>query len=210
MKLISKISLLGSSLLTLGIISANGASLLVNGDFESVTPVPNYGNNIGSVVANWTLVAPGGSSNIVNPLGSYNDGPDNAQTGALYLDIADAAGYYSQSFTLATASTVDFGAYFSRRVAAGGGSASIYNAANTTLLFSSPAVSNDLSVTEEVWTLSQGSAVLSAGTYTFRMNIDDSANADSAFATSTPIPEPTVGLLSVVGVLALARRRRQG
>ena len=207
MKSTTQLGFLCFGMLSIAFSTAQGVSVLTNGSFEVSSPASGYGNNIGVTVSDWALVAAGGSTNIILPLGSYSDGPNDAQDGVQYLDIADAAGYYTQTITLTAGGTLEFGAYFSRRAAPGGGSVSIYDSTNSTFFASSSVVFNDLSVTEEVWTLSSGSAALAAGTYVLRVNIDDSANADSAFAI---IPEPAVGALSLLGFLALARRRRQG
>ena len=216
----NKTQLLSAAFLSVGLVTTQAANLLTNSSFEVITPAPGYGNNFSPVVTDWTMVSvPGSSINVVNPLGSYADGPNNAQDGALYLDIADGAGYYQQSFTLSTLSTLEISGYFSRRNAPGGGSVSIYSADNMTLLFQSTPAFNTLAVTEEVWTLSTGNSLtaaggpvtFAAGTYVFRFSIDDSGNGDSAFLEATPftpIPEPSVAILGVIGFLSIARRRR--
>ena len=212
MKSTTQLGFLCFVMLSIGFSSLQGASLLTNGDFED--PVqPNFGNNfVGQSIPSWALTgATGTSINVARTGGFYQDGPDFAQTGEHFVDIADGAGYFSQTITLTTASTIEFGAYISRRDDVGGGFVSIYDSTNSILLFSSPVVFNDLTVSEEVWTLTSATTGdLAAGSYVFRLNLDDDANGDSAFATSTPIPEPAVGALSLLGFLALARRRRQG
>lgn len=182
--------------------AAVATNLLVNGGFES--PVAGaVGNNIGTVPTGWSVdTNNNGSFNLVlDPAGAFD--------GNQYLDLTALGTSVSQQFTLATTSTVDFGAYFSPRDGGtGGGHASIYDATNTILLYDAPIV---LAGPNYEWLLSSAATgALPAGTYTFRASLDDPANVDHAYVHSTPVPEPSTLALCMLGAVGLfmAGRRR--
>ncbi len=101
------------------------------------------------------------------------------------------------------------GASFSRRDGdTGGGSTAIFDSTNTISLFSSPPAIVDASESQEIWRVSSATAVLAPGSYIFRVNIDDTANADATFVDVTPVPEPGTAAF-LAGALALCLRRRK-
>src|SRR4051812_49182482 len=110
-----------------------GANILTNPGFESPV-VAAQGNNIGTVPPGWA--ADTGNSNAFNLVGATGAGQGGSNQ---FLDLTNGGTYISQTFTLGSQSSVDFGGWFSPRDGGtGGGATQIYNAANATLLASSP------------------------------------------------------------------------
>lgn len=168
--------------------SAHAANILINGDFET------------DMGAEWS--ADSGIGQVTN-VGNGQGGSDR------YVDLGGGT-YLYQSFTVASAMTVDFGGWFSPRDGdLGGGQTYIYDATNTTQLHSSPYVSATGNTSPWLKSETLG-IVLGAGTYVFRSSFDDSANTDSVFVDATPVPEPTTTALLGLGGLALILRRRKG
>ena len=103
---------------------------------------------------------------------------NNAYEGVNYVDIS-GDGHFSQSVVIGSDSKLTFGGHLSRR---DGGSASgfnsIWDAANATLLFSSPSVSVPITDPLETWVPSFDTVFLPAGSYTFRVEIGNFANTD--------------------------------
>lgn len=191
---------------------ASGANLLLNGSFENTQGALNYGNNLPVVPNDWTFTPTGAGGGVPNTIfangtGTYTDGPNIAQNGNNYMDI-DRDGYYFQTVTLASASDVTFGGYFSRRVNnSGGGSVSVWDAANTTFLFSSPAVVVPVTDSIATWVPSFATQNFGAGSYTFRVDIDNQGGTDNV--SFEAVPEVTSSLLGMLGLLTFALRRKR-
>src|SRR6478736_4034540 len=115
--------LAGLTFAAAGVESTRAANLLTNPGFEQ-PQVAAAGNNFPATLPGWTLqtvVTPcENGHNVVRGGAAYDGGPDNAVEGMQYYDICGAAGYIRQTFTLASASAVSFGASFSRRDLTGG------------------------------------------------------------------------------------------
>ena len=184
------------------------ANILLNSSFES--EVQNgLGNHFPVTVTDWTQNVPATQFNLVVTDGStVANGIDSSHSGTQYLDLVGVNGWAQQSVTLAMASSVSFGSYFSRRDGTNsGGRVDIYDSTNTALIFSSPTV---IATSEEEWILSESTQTFVAGTYIFRVDLDDFSNADSAFFDVQAVPEPSaLGLLGLGGVAALGLRRRR-
>lgn len=190
---------------------ASGANVLVNGSFETTTSTTlGYGNNLPVVPDGWTFTGSGSANTVhVTGTGAYVDGPDNALDGVNYMDI-DGAGYFSQSITIATDSNVTFGGWFSRR---NGGSdtgfTSIWDSANTALSASSPTVSVPEADPLENWVSSFDTVFLTAGTYTFRVEMGNFANTDNVSFSPEAVPEVASSVLGMLGLLTFAFRRNR-
>ena len=119
-------------------------------------------------------------------------------------------GHLSQSVVIGSDSNATFGGHLSRR---GGGSASgfnsIWDAANATLLFSSPSMSVPITVPLETWVPSFGTVSLPAGSYTFRGEISNLTNADDVSFSPEAVPEAASSVLGMLGMLTFALRRRR-
>lgn len=197
---------------------ASGANILLNGSFESPSALGNQdGNNVGAPPDDWTFTPVGGSvSNTVRinvPTPTYGDGPTTGMDGLNYMDIG-GNGYFSQAVTLTVASPVTFGGYFSRRAGVAldnsnnNGSTSIWDAANTTLLFSSPTVFAPAAGSINNWVSSFSTVPsLPAGSYTFRIEMQDYANVDNVSLDA--VPEVASSVLGILGLLTFAFRRNR-
>lgn len=167
-------------------------NLLNNASFE--TPIqPNIGNNLtglNTFNGGWNMT--GGTFNIINVNGSsYGGGPDTANLGTQYIDIASSGGTIYQDFTVSTSGTqIDFGGYFSSREQYVG----YTNWAASIQLLSLPsltlvATSNSRIFTnsdgafpqQEIWHFISGTATLPAGNYRYVAYIGDFGNFDNAF-----------------------------
>ena len=159
-----------------------GINILTNPGFD--TPIqPSNGNNIlNSFTFNgWTMTG-GIGFNIVQPNGSYGSGPDNAQDGSQYTEVAFGNGTVYQDFTIVNNGTnISYGGYFSSRTGAGWTTnIQIYTMPGNTLAASSNSITYTNEGTE-VWLYATGTATLDAGTYRYVANIPDDANFDAAF-----------------------------
>lgn len=207
-------SVLACSLVTFGGF-ASGANILLNGSFELTTPSTlAYGNNLPVVPDNWAFTPVTVGSDIPNTVfvdgtGTYTTGPNNAFDGVNYVDIS-GDGYFSQSVTIGSDSNVTFGGWFSRRLGGSdSGFTSIWDSTNTTSLFSSPSVSVPLADDIEIWVPSSNTVFLSAGTYTFRVEMGNFANADKVSFSPEAVPEVASSVLGMLGLLTFAFRRNR-
>jgi hypothetical protein len=165
-------------------------NVLANPSFEA--PVqPAIGDNLtGSTTFNgWTIPGVGSQFNIIKTDGSvYGEGPDIAQDGNQYADIAKSDGFIQQGFILTCPSSIDFSGYYSRRDAGGSGFngyIEIINGAGAVVSTSS-IVSFTATESQEVWKQVTGTAFLPPGNYTFSFYVDNFANCDNAFLCITP------------------------
>lgn len=207
-------SVLACSMVTFGGF-ASGANILLNGSFELTTSSTlAYGNNLPVVPDDWTFTPVTVDSDIPNTVhvtgtGAYVDGPDLAQDGQNYVDIS-GDGYFSQTVTVAVDSNVTFGGYFSRRLGGSdSGFTSIWDSTNTAPLFSSPLVSVPEVNNIETWVSSFDTVFLSAGTYTFRVEMGNFANADDVSFSPEAVPEVASSVLGMLGMLTFALRRNR-
>ena len=125
------------------------------------------------------------------------------------MDISGDS-HFSQSVVIGSDSNVTFGGHFSRRDSGSdSGFTSIWDAANTTLLFSSPSVSVPIMDPLETWVPSFDTVFLPAGSYTFRVEIGNFANADDVSFSPEAVPEAASCVLGMLEVLTFALRRRR-
>ncbi len=102
------------------ITTCAGSNLLINGSFELPVQAGN-GNHILAATFNipgWRIGG-GFAPNLVIGGGSYAMGPNNAQAGTQYLDIANGAGSLYQIIDITCPSILNFSGYFSSREASG-------------------------------------------------------------------------------------------
>ena len=167
------------------------SNFLTNPSFETAIQ-PSLGNNFPSpynTFNGWSIptatagVASGGFNVIKVDGTSYFGGPDNAHgTGNQYVDINSSGGYVEQSFTLSCPATITFSSWFSRREAGGSGFSSYVDInSGATIVATSSIVNFTSNESEETWKQVTGSANLPAGTYTYRIFMDDFTNVDDAF-----------------------------
>lgn len=164
-----------------------GVNILLNPGFESPAET-TIGNHIPGTTDVWAIN--GGPFNIVRTDGSfYNGGPNNAQAGVQYVDIANAAGTITQDFNVASATSVSFGGYFSSRESAGytdwTASIQIYSLPALTLVATSATRNFTMpdgdDPAQENWYLLTGTVSLPAGNYRYVINLGDYGNFDEAF-----------------------------
>ncbi|MBL7723299.1 MAG: T9SS type A sorting domain-containing protein [Chitinophagaceae bacterium] len=196
-KIYSKASLL--TVITLLAVSLNVRSqctlnYLLNSSFEN--PVaPGLGNNFFGSIPDWTI-AGGFTANIVQVNGTnYLGGPNTAATGIQYLDILGAT-TITQTFDLGCTADITFRGDFSAREGGTTWTASIdilnslnvVVATSTTRTFTPPDADVDVPPgPDAVWyTLSGTATALPAGTYTYRINLDEDGNFDNAFLCADP------------------------
>ena len=211
---------LSAALIVASLISAGGtvraANVLENESFESPVVTNVKTNNLGVVPTGWSQTGASATWNLIRLDGTaYGDGPDNAADGAQIVDLNGVFTLF-QSFTLTEPSNLSFGASFSNRGGHDGTAAStvgIYDSAGTTLLSNLVTVDTSADPTPSVaWSPGQDTmSNVSAGTYQFRIALNNFNNADATFVDVTPVPEPSTLLLAALGLLGLAfyaRRRR--
>ena len=186
-------------------------NVLQNPSFElPVQPVINGNNLHNSPYAGWSTLN-GAQLNIIRVDGSnYISGPNQAHgEGNQYLDMASATDYPTQTFTLSSASSFSFSAWFANRdTQVTPGTYEDWTARidildeNNEIVASSVAIDFTVDTPEETWFFVSGQAnFLPAGTYTFRGFVGDYGHMDDAFLcinaginaidddyTATPIP----------------------
>lgn len=185
-----------SILLTLTAMPAVGQEKLTNPSFES--PVaPANGNNLYTSIAGWTIVAAGNPAqpvNLVKPTAAYTGGPTAPPTGGglQYFDVNQTSGVLSQTITLATAGTVNWGGWFSMRdnpFAQAGCIIRIKDSSGTVI--ASQEISFASTDSLQTWKRAGGNNLpVTAGTYTFEWVIPNPINAD--LGTFFFFPAPTI------------------
>jgi large repetitive protein len=161
--------------------------LKYNESFDSPLEVNINDNNIKGNTYNSLVTQNGANFNIVRVDGTgYGFGPDNAQNGNQYLDIAAASDYPLYAFTLAEPGIVSFSAYFSNRDRTSPGyqnwtgQVQILNSTGTTVLASGNALLFDNTISDELWFLSQANNIsLPAGSYYFRSFVGNWGHLDN-------------------------------
>jgi hypothetical protein len=175
--------------------SANAQELLSNRSFESaLTPTPVNGNNFYATVPNWTLinVTPTQTNpwNIIRPHAGYANNPTATPTGGgnLYMDVNSASGTLRQSITIPSQGMIDFSGWFSVRdnqQALSGLTINIRNSSNVVV----GTASTSFVATDPIGLWKQASALnvpITAGTYTFEVDLPNPANFDLASAVFKP------------------------
>jgi len=167
-----------------GILDVDECSnLAFNGGFENLTGL-GFGNNIGENISPWTNVGP---TNVifVDGVGGVNygnGGPEvDARGGAgNYYDVAGTSGTIYQTFTLTNDAFVRYHVFYSAR---DGGSGDVEA---TILAGSGPggavqSTTGSLLTSDNVtWQYISNTVQLSAGTYTYLIDIDNFINVDEA------------------------------
>ncbi len=156
-------------------------SLIDPGGFDDITGL-SFGNNIGQSISPWTGV---GTTNVVNVDGTGGStygagGPEvDARGGAgNYYDISSGSGYIYKTFTLSSASLVTYSGYFSARDGlTGTGDITIHSGTgNGGAVVSTTGTLSTNNNTS--WTFLSRSVYLTAGTYSFVVNLGDPMNFD--------------------------------
>ncbi len=163
---------------------------LKNPSFE--LPVQSsLGNNYPVTLTDWTVT--GGNANLikVNGVADYYGGPNSASEGTQYLDIVNASGTVSQGFALSCPSAITFSGAFSSRETGNNWTAKIdiVDASNAVVAtssvynFTTADADHNLSAgADAIWhSVSGTSTLLPAGTYSYRVSLNDFGNFDNAF-----------------------------
>ncbi|KLT63982.1 Calx-beta domain-containing protein, partial [Pedobacter sp. BMA] len=171
----------------------------INNGFDDPVVANNNNNNIqASATFNlWTTQS--GQANRLNIIKvdgtGYTPGPDYAHNGNQYLDINGTSDYPIRTIILSKPSILSFSGWFSNRDKTSPGYADwtglveIRNQANTATLASSSSVNFTNATDDETWFFVSGkSAVLPAGTYTYRAFVGDFGHFDDAFACALEVP----------------------
>ena len=175
-------------------------NFLVNEGFESFN-APTGGNNIGIDIQPWVPFSQA-ATNVVKVDGSVSilyggSGPELdanpttlAGTEQHYYDVANANGFFHQSFTVCATDTYTYSGFFSSRDDEPGtfpGSLAIHEGVGTGGAILSQ-VDNGVVGSEdsqfEPWTFVENSVVLSPGTYTFAVDMDNFLNFDEGSLTA--------------------------
>ncbi|HEX8016001.1 MAG TPA: DUF4402 domain-containing protein, partial [Flavobacterium sp.] len=179
-------------------------NLILSGSFENVT-TPLDGNNVGANIAPWVL-GTGNQANVVRvdgpgpytypsgfgPQSSADPSLANVNTYQRYLDIANGANDFYQTFTITgTGNTIlTFSGFFSSRNRAFGdsnpatGVGSIRIVDGTGTGGTVRATTGNISVTNNTsWTFIEGVVSLPAGTYSYVVSMDNAINFDNASLT---------------------------
>jgi hypothetical protein len=170
-------------------VPANAQELLANRSFESaLTPTAVNGNNFYTSIPNWTVtnVTPAQPSpwNIIRPWTGYAGNPTATPTGggSLYLDINAASGIIKQTVTIPSQGMVDLSGWFSVRDFPQALTGLIINVRNSSNVVVATA-NTSFTAADPIGLWKQASAVsipISAGTYTFEVEIPNFANFDLA------------------------------
>jgi hypothetical protein len=192
-----------TAILVLAATVTTGAALaqnvLVDGDFESTPPIPGplqFGNNIGHSIAPWVL-GTGNQANVVEVDGpgglSYGtSGPesDASHPGAgirqHYLDIANGANDFYQTFVPPCSGDVEFGGFFSTRANSPGmANVTIRQGTGTSGIVVGTTNNVNLpggnSATDPWTPVSFVVPVTGGVTYSFVVHMDDNLNFDNGF-----------------------------
>ena len=194
-------------------VSAGAQELILNRSFEAPI-VPNNGNNFYTSISNWTItnVTPANATpwNVIRPWTGYANNPTATPTGGgiQYLDVNGASGRIVQTVTFPTSGMIDISGWFSVRdfpqaltgliINVRNSSGTIVATTNTSFTAANPiglwkqATANNVPVT--------------AGTYTYEVEIPNFANFDLASLvfkpaltfskTSTIISDPVNGTIN--------------
>jgi hypothetical protein len=170
----------------------------IDGFDSPVVPTIN-GNNIQSTNPyNGWRTETGGVTDFnvirVNGVG-YASGPDNAQSGNQYIDIAGTSAYVYKNITLTSPAVFSGSAWFANRESSNGGYApwstkiEIRNETTGITVAQGNTINFTSSISDEIWYNSSiNSVALPAGTYRIRMFVDNYGHLDSisyCFSTDT-------------------------
>jgi uncharacterized repeat protein (TIGR01451 family) len=175
------------SLLMLCGTQAAAQELLLNRSFESPA-VPANGNNFYVTIPNWTIAnvtpAQGSPWNIIRPWSGYAGNPTVTPTGGgiQYADVNSASGTMIQTVTIPSTGMVDISGWFSVRdnqQALSGLSIRVVNSSNVTIA----TISTSFLASDPIglWKQAQLANIpVTAGTYTFQVDLPNPANFDLA------------------------------
>lgn len=161
----------------------------IDGFDSPVVPTIN-GNNIQSTNPyNGWRTETGGVTDFnvirVNGVG-YASGPDNAQSGNQYIDIAGTSAYVYKNITLTSPAVFSGSAWFANRESSNGGYApwstkiEIRNETTGITVAQGNTINFTSSISDEIWNNSSiNSVALPAGTYRIRMFVGDFGHLDS-------------------------------
>lgn len=161
----------------------------IDGFDSPVVPTIN-GNNIQSTnpYNGWRTETGGVTDfNVIRVNGAgYASGPDNAQSGNQYIDIAGTSAYVYKNITLTSPAVFSGSAWFANRESSNGGYApwstkiEIRNETTGITVAQGNTINFTSSISDEIWNNSSiNSVALPAGTYRIRMYVGDFGHLDS-------------------------------
>lgn len=161
----------------------------IDGFDSPVVPTIN-GNNIQSTnpYNGWKTETGGVTDfNVIRVNGAgYASGPDNAQSGNQYIDIAGTSAYVYKNITLTSPAVFSGSAWFANRESSNGGYApwstkiEIRNETTGITVAQGNTINFTSSISDEIWNNSSiNSVALPAGTYRIRMYVGDFGHLDS-------------------------------
>ena len=161
----------------------------IDGFDSPVVPTIN-GNNIQNTnpYNGWRTETGGVTDfNVIRVNGAgYASGPDNAQSGNQYIDIAGTSAYVYKNITLTSPAVFSGSAWFANRESSNGGYApwstkiEIRNETTGITVAQGNTINFTSSISDEIWNNSSiNSVALPAGTYRIRMFVGDFGHLDS-------------------------------
>lgn len=161
----------------------------IDGFDSPVVPTIN-GNNIQTTnpYNGWSTETGGVTDfNVIRVNGAgYASGPDNAQSGTQYIDIAGTSAYVYKNITLTSPAVFSASAWFANRESSNGGYApwstkiEIRNETTGITVAQGNTINFTSSISDEIWNNSSiNSVALPAGTYRIRMFVGDFGHLDS-------------------------------
>ena len=170
-------------------LCSNSSTSSIDGFDSPVVPTIN-GNNIQSTnpYNGWRTETGGVTDfNVIRVNGAgYASGPDNAQSGTQYIDIAGTSAYVYKNITLTSPTVFSGSAWFANREYSNGGYApwstkiEIRNETTGITVAQGNTINFTSSISDEIWNNSSiNSVALPAGTYRIRMFVGDFGHLDS-------------------------------
>lgn len=170
-------------------LCSNSSTSSIDGFDSPVVPIIN-GNNIQNTnpYNGWRTETGGVTDfNVIRVNGAgYASGPDNAQSGTQYIDIAGTSAYVYKNITLTSPTVFSGSAWFANREYSNGGYApwstkiEIRNETTGITVAQGNTINFTSSISDEIWNNSSiNSVALPAGTYRIRMFVGDFGHLDS-------------------------------